>query len=157
MNAICRRQTVCFTGHREIIHPNIAVMLDLLLVKLIEKGYCYFLAGGALGFDTEASLSVLRLQEKQPQVKIILILPFQKQSANWTVEQQELYEKIKSRATEVLYVSEKYTRGCFHARNRKLVDDANLCVAYHIKQTGGTAYTVRYAKQKGLEIINIAD
>jgi len=132
-------------------------MLDSLLITLIEKGYYYFLAGGAFGFDSEASLSILRLQEKHPHIKLILILPFQKQSANWAVEQQELYEKIKNRATEVLYVSEKYTRGCFHARNRKLVDNADLCVAYHIKQTGGTAYTAGYAKQKGLEIINIVD
>lgn len=157
MDTNCRQHTVCFTGHREIIHPNIAERLDAILIQLIEKGYCNFLAGGTLGFDTEAALSVLRLQEKHPQIKIILILPFQNQSTGWPVEQQEMYEKIKNRAAEVFYVNEKYTRGCFHIRNRKLVDNANVCIAYHMKQTGGTAYTVRYAKQKGLEIINLAD
>jgi len=72
-------------------------------------------------------------------------------------KQRDVYEKIKNHATEVMYVSEKYTRGCFHVRNRKLVNCAVLCVTYHTKQTGGTAYTVKYAKQKGLEVINISD
>ena len=51
-----RIKTVCFTGHRELPAddlPEISKHLEDTLVKLIEQGYRYFGAGGALGFDYE--------------------------------------------------------------------------------------------------------
>lgn len=47
-------RTACFTGHRELPTddlPEISKRLEDTLVKLIEQGYRYFGAGGALGFD----------------------------------------------------------------------------------------------------------
>ena len=41
-------------------------------------------------------------------------------------------------------------------RNRHLVDNSSVCVAYLTRSGGGTAYTVEYAKKHGLKIINIA-
>lgn len=52
----CR--TACFTGHRELpaeYLPEISKHLEDTLVTLIEQGYRYFGAGGALGFDTLAA------------------------------------------------------------------------------------------------------
>ena len=49
-------RTACFTGHRELPTddlPEISKRLEDTLVKLIEQGYRYFGAGGALGFDYE--------------------------------------------------------------------------------------------------------
>ena len=43
-----------------------------------------------------------------------------------------------------------------HRRNRYLVDHGCVCVCYLTGDSGGTAYTVRYAEKQGLEIINIA-
>lgn len=41
-------------------------------------------------------------------------------------------------------------------RNRHLVDNSSVCVAYLTQSGGGTAYTVEYANKHGLKIINIA-
>ena len=65
-------KTCCFTGHRELKDINIRVLrsgLESEVVSLIENGYCFFCAGGALGFDTEAELTVLRVKEKYPHIK----------------------------------------------------------------------------------------
>lgn len=51
-----RPKTACFTGHRIISEKQIRAVKQALkgtLTLLIEKGYCYFGAGGALGFDYE--------------------------------------------------------------------------------------------------------
>ena len=56
----------------------------------------------------------------------------------------------------MVYVSRQYTRGCMHERNRHLVDNSSVCVCYLNRESGGTAYTVDYAKKQGLEIINLA-
>ena len=41
-------------------------------------------------------------------------------------------------------------------KNRHLVDNSSVCVAYLTQSGGGTAYTVEYANKHGLKIINIA-
>ena len=73
-----KSRTACFTGHRELPAddlPEISKRLEDTLVKLIEQGYRYFGAGGALGFDTLAAQVVLRLRERYPQIRLILVLP----------------------------------------------------------------------------------
>ena len=37
-----------------------------------------------------------------------------------------------------------------------LVDGASVCIAYCNKQRSGTAYTVKYAKERGLDVVNVA-
>lgn len=69
-------RTACFTGHRELQTddlPEISKRLEDTLVKLIEQGYRYFGAGGALGFDTLAAQVDLRLRERYPQIRLILV------------------------------------------------------------------------------------
>ena len=149
-------RAVCFTGHREVSHPDISTRLDSLLTQLIKMGYRDFRAGGALGFDTEAARAVLRLKNKYPQINLILVLPYPAQAAAWSDKEREEYENIKTRAAKVVYTGEGYTRGCFHKRNRMLVDEAGICVSYLLNPTGGTAYTVGYARKKGIKTINIA-
>lgn len=36
-----------------------------------------------------------------------------------------------------------------------MVDFSSVCIAYQYKATGGTAYTTRYAQNRGLRIILI--
>jgi len=43
-----------------------------------------------------------------------------------------------------------------HLRNRYMVDHSCTCICYLTETTGGTAYTVKYAREKGLHIFNIA-
>ena len=56
----------------------------------------------------------------------------------------------------MVYTAQKYAKGCMHKRNCHLVDNSSVCVCYLNRESGGTAYTVRYAGKKGLEIINLA-
>ena len=68
----------------------------------------------------------------------------------------ESLSAIKAQADKVVYMAQQYTPGCMHKRNRHLVDHSGVCVCYLTKESGGTAYTVNYAKRHGVEIINIA-
>ena len=154
-----RSKTVCFTGHRELpaeYLPGISKRLEDTLVTLIEQGYRYFGAGGALGFDTLATQVVLRLRERYPQIRLILVLPCLNQTRSWQQTDVDIYEELKRRADKVTYTSESYFRGCMQKRNRHLVDNSSVCICYLTKPTGGTAYTVNYASEHGLTIINIA-
>ena len=136
---------------------NVVSTLEVELVKLIENGYCYFGAGGALGFDTVAAQTVLHLKEKYPHVKLILVLPCVDQAKSWSYEDKVVYEDIKQKADKVVYTSKEYTRGCMHKRNRHLVDNSSACICYLTENKGGTFYTVNYANSKQLKIVNIAE
>ena len=147
----------CFTGHRIIPlfeRATLSKLLEKAVIESIENGYRYFGAGGALGFDTMASFTVLRLRNKYPQIKLILVLPCENQTRSWKAADIEKYEHIKSQADKVVYVSKEYTRDCMHKRNRHLVDNSSLSICY-LTKPGGTAYTVNYAKDNGLKVINL--
>lgn len=155
-----KTRTVCFTGHRSLPAeelPEISRHLEDTLTTLIEQGYCYFGAGGALGFDTLAAQMVLRLRERYPQIRLILVLPCRNQTRGWPQDSIDIYEDIKRHADKVIYTAENYFQGCMQKRNRHLVDSSSVCICYLTTPTGGTAYTVNYARRMGLRVINIAE
>ena len=155
-----RKQTACFTGHRQIPflkRHRIKSDLRKTVIQCIGQGYRYFGAGGALGFDTVAARTILELKKTYPEIKLILVLPCPSQASKWDKADIAEYERIKQSADKVVYTSQEFNRGCMHKRNRHLVDNSSLCIAYLTETTGGTAYTVDYAKSNGLTIINLAD
>lgn len=154
------QKTCCFTGHRKIPVNETEKIKDRLahvITSLYAKGICNFGAGGALGFDTLAAQAVLKLRDKHPAIKLILVLPCYMQTRRWQPDAIKTYEQIKQAADQVVYTSQEYTRDCMYKRNRYLVDHSSICVCYMTSGKGGTAYTVKYANQHHLPIINLAD
>ena len=154
-----RNETCCFTGHRQLPskeRAEIVTVLECVITALYQKGIRYYGAGGALGFDAIAAQTVIRLRKSCPGMKLILVLPCLTQTRGWRLEDIAEYERIKAQADKVVYTAQEYNRGCMHKRNRHLVDNSSVCVCYLNRESGGTAYTVRYARERGLEIINLA-
>lgn len=151
-----REKTVCFTGHREMPADQLKTILQSTadaVFNLYERGYRIFCVGGALGYDTLAARVVLALRQRYPDVRLHLYLPCPEQADKWSDSDRKMYEVIKKAADAVTVCSPHYTRFCMHERNRQLVNASSVCICYLTKQTGGTAYTVRYATEKGLEVI----
>lgn len=154
-----KNQTCCFTGHRKIPLDQLESVTQRLrdaVIATIKDGYLYFGAGGALGFDTLAAQTILDLKKDYPQIKLILVLPCKTQARGWKQEDIEEYNRIMKAADKVVYTSQDYYNGCMHKRNRHLVDNSSLCICYLNSNTGGTAYTVDYAKSVGCRVSNIA-
>ena len=154
-----KNQTCCFTGHRFIPandYPEIQKRLESEILQLIHQGVQYFGAGGALGFDTMAALTVLKLRTKFPHIRLISVLPCREQAERWSEEDKKIYNHILHESDKVVYTSNHYHTGCMHKRNRHLVDNSGICICHLTRSSGGTAYTVNYAEQKGLYIINLA-
>lgn len=156
-------ESVCFTGHRDLERTEkelIEKRLQALLTVLAEKrGLKECFAGGAIGVDTLAAITVLRLKDKYPELKLNLILPCQGQEKAWNDEQKAIYFNIKSRADSVRVLAPFFYNGCMQARNRELLLSSDLCIAYLRKGTsgGGSLNTIIQASKLGIPIINIAD
>ncbi len=152
---------VCFTGHRTLPRAKAAALQATLCAKIRDfarVGVTDFLAGGAVGFDMLAAICVLNLQKEFPAIRLFLILPCANHTAVWGKRDLALFARIKEKASGIHYVTqEPYKAGCMQARNRYLVDHASACIAFLTQGKGGTAFTVSYAKKKGLDVINLAD
>ena len=108
-------------------------------------------------FDTLAAEAVLALREEFSHVSLLLLLPCRDQAARWRPEEVRRYERIKREADAVEYLGERYAPGCMQRRNRALVDWSAHCICYLTQNSGGTKYTVDYAKRRGLSITNLAE
>jgi len=154
-----KKKTCCFTGHREI-HDDLDTLtatVSVILEDLILKGYCYFGAGGARGFDNLAGSVVLDLKKKYPHIHLILVLPFRNQyehETGWTSKEIEQYHYLKKHSSKIIHLQEHYSSGCYYRRNKHLVNYSSVCIAYQYKDSGGTAYTIKYAKSQNVQVIS---
>ena len=155
-----RKRTACFTGHRSLPdgdgRARLISAVDAMIAAAVSRGYRNFISGGAVGFDTLAACRVALAKRRIPEIKLYLALPCRNQTEKWTrVEDIALYKQLLAAASDVCYISEFYTSTCMFERNRFMVDRSALCIAYCIRQKGGSAYTMNYAKKSGLGIINL--
>lgn len=154
--------TVCFTGHREIAEDKrekIENALASIVASLYARGARIFKTGGALGFDTMAAIAViaLRAETGDDEIKLKLYLPAPDQADNFSESDKKVYEIIKEQASDVFYSSNESNTDSFLARNHRLVEGSEVCVAYCTESKGGSYYTCRLALSDGVELINIAD
>lgn len=154
-----KRVTVCFTGHRALAQSSqneIVSRLDVVIDRCAEKGFTRFLSGGALGFDTLAAHRVIAAKERHLDLKLILILPCRDQTKLWkSLPDINEYRYLKEVSDEIVYIQDFYDGGCMKKRNRYMVDHSSLCIAYYNGRPGGTGYTLKYAKETGVALLNI--
>ncbi|HIT86419.1 MAG TPA: DUF1273 family protein [Candidatus Coprocola pullicola] len=149
----------CFTGHRTIPSEKLISLNDILTKeteKLILNGIKYFYCGGAVGFDTLAARVVLELK-KIYDIQLIIVVPNMGQDKYFTEKQKKEYNQILHHADTVIYLSDHYYKGCMQKRNQYMVEGSTYCICYLVGKTGGTAYTVNYARKHHLNIINTAN
>ena len=158
-----------FTGYRphklphkgDESHPD-CIWIKQRLVRDIclhlDMGIRIFLSGVALGVDQWAAESVLLAKQLRPDdgIQLWCAVPYARQAAAWSAQEQERYRAILAKADRVDLLSERYYDGCLLARNRYMIDRATHLIAVYDGQKGGTKYTVDYAKKKGL-FVSIID
>lgn len=156
-NNIC---TIC--GPRPHKLP-LSLKLDKLLAALedeIRRAYAYgyrvFLSGSAMGVDIWAGEIIYRLKEDLPFIQCHIYMPYEGQANHWNDEWRKRYFNLHEVSDEVYCLQFDYTSDCMHKRNRVMVDKSSRVIAVHDgTQKGGTAYTIGYAKEKGIEIVTL--
>ena len=152
--------TCCFTGHRKLPKEKIErimIRLDLEVENLINQGVKTFISGGALGFDLIAASLIVAKKEMGYKIRLIFALPYRDQDKNWSEGQKKLYHDLLGEADEIIYVSEENGDGCMKKQGRYMVNRSAYCICALLSPMSGTNQTARYARQKGLRIINVAD
>ena len=154
-----KAKSCCFTGHRKLPDSQRAAIMaktEAEVRKLLSGGINRFLLGGAVGYDAEVAKLLFRLKNECRGIKVVLIYPFDGYTDRWNDAQKAEYAKLLPQYDDIIKASERSGRETYLLRNRMLVDNSAVCIAYCQKQRSGTAYTVRYAKAQGLAVINTA-
>ena len=148
-------KSCAFTGHRNLNGTDFdASLLDRIVLDLIKTGTKRFYCGMALGFDLQAAHSVL-IYKKKYDIQLIACLPCANQSDTFPPSDKKIYDDILKKCDEKIVLSSEYYNGCMHYRDRYMVDKCNVLVTYQRRKSGGTSYTVNYAKAKGVNIIEL--
>lgn len=147
---------VCaFTGHRRLDGSNFDEhLLERVIEDLIKTGVNRFLCGMAVGFDLKAAQTVLALKDRYG-AELVACLPCADQSARFSASSKRLYDEILSKCDEVITLADEYRSGCMLTRDRYLVDNCDVLVSFLRKTSGGTHYTVGYAKKRGKKVIEL--
>lgn len=156
-----RQKTCCFTGHRDLPQKQLSAIKGQTAVaigKLVtEHGVRYFGVGGAIGYDTLAAEVLFELKKIYPHIKVILVYPFEGFTSRWSAEQKATFAKLLPLYDKRVCVAKAASKESYLMRDRHLVDGSAYCIAYCTRATGGTAYTLRYAKEQRIHIKNIAE
>ena len=147
--------SVCaFTGHRILSDDYDPDLLKKVITNLAKTGVKRFLCGMAIGFDMEAAKAVLSLKKKL-KLELVACLPCEGQDARFSAKNKELYKSILEKCDEVITLEPAYVSGCMHRRDRYLVDNSDILVCFLRRMSGGTYYTVNYARRKNKKIIEL--
>lgn len=139
------------TGHRDLPEAFDVNELYDLLEGVIREGYDTFYCGMARGFDLLALDCLVSLGRKYP-LHLVACIPYEGQENSFSFETRKKYLSLLEWCDEKEVLFPAYRFGCYHARDRYMVDRADLVVAYCTRDSGGTAYTLRYAEKSGKEI-----
>lgn len=149
-------EKICaFSGHRNLKALDFDnALLDRVVHNLIKTGTTEFLCGMAYGFDLAAAETVL-MYKKDYDIKLTACLPCANQTDTFSKNDKFKHNIILDSCDEVITLAPAYYRGCMHERDRYLVDNSDVLVCFLRKQSGGTFYTVNYARKKGRKIIEL--
>lgn len=143
-----------FTGHRNMQDLDYA-LLDRVVENLIKTGCKRFLCGMARGFDLAAAESVIALKAEYPDLSLVACIPYGGQEIGLSIFDRARYKRILENCSEVLVLSEEYYHGCLHVRDRFMIDNSEVVVCYLRTMSGGTYYTVEYARSLNRKVIEL--
>ncbi len=114
------------------------------------------------GFDLICAEQVLKrklvVRHTDPaNINLIAVAPFETHAARWREQDREKYYNILSKCDEVIILNKQYKSGCYHERNRHMVDNSSKLICYYNGSGGGANYTVEYAERQSIQIINLCN
>ena len=141
-----RQHRCCFTGHRPeklgVSEARAKALLKSAIQQAISEGYVTFLSGMARGIDLWAAEIVIEEREKNDNIHLVCVSPFNGFEMRWSEQDKTTYYSIMEQADLVKYISQHYYKACFQVRNEWMVDRVSRVIAAYNGTKGGTKNTI---------------
>lgn len=145
-----------FIGHRQIFAKTLPQRLIDAIKAKITSGCFSFTMGTHGEFDRLALRSCRQLREKYPELQIEVVL-----TSLHTIQKSDKWDSVPySDVRTVLYdIEEAHYKQRITLSNRKMIDTCDTLICYVDEKAyrSGAKAAMRYAKRKGLQIINLYD
>jgi len=160
-----RGKSVCFSGHRRVhfdmddsfLGEKMQKALKHSIQTAINEGFTAFYTGMAQGFDIIAGEAVIQTKYScNTEITLFCIVPYRGQETKWSKKWRQRHDQLLKNG-EIICLNDSYITGCFHERNKYLVDNSARLIGLYSGKSSGTRHTFDYAEKSGLEIINIWD
>ena len=140
--------TVTFCGHSTVypLEP-VEAWLRETVATLIMRGAEKFYLGGYGTFDQMAAATVWEQKAQHPYIASVLVLPYLDRKVF-----SEHYDYTTYPPLEAVP-----RRFAISRRNRWMVDNSDILVAFVTHDWGGAAATLKYAERKKKEIIRYTE
>ena len=157
---IPRENAVAFTGHRpdrlawryNERDPRCRALKKRLqseIIRAYSEGKRYFLSGMADGIDAYAAEIVIALKKEYPDIRLVCCYPYYYPSRKTNC--------FASVADYSVTVCPDYIHGCMSMRNLYMVNHSSELIAcFDGSSGGGTAFTIRTARERGLRVTVIS-
>ena len=154
-----RTVSAAFTGHRFYDFSQrefIQERLTSAISEAYDHGIRNFISGFALGIDLMAAQLVQSLKCDLPGISLTAAIPFGGQAERYNIYDKRVYRRLLELADKVIVLSDYYYPRCFLDRDKFMVENASYLIAYYDgREKGGTYYTVKKARARGIPIINV--
>lgn len=154
-----RTVSAAFTGHRFYDFSQrefIQERLTSAISEAYDHGIRNFISGFALGIDLVAAQLVQSLKCNLPGISLTAAIPFEGQAERYNIYDKRVYGRLLELADKVIVLSDCYYPRCFLDRDEFMVENASYLIAYYDgREKGGTYYTVKKARARGIPIINV--
>ena len=145
-----------FIGHRQIFAKTLPQRLIAAIKAEIESGCISFTMGAHGEFDSLALQSCRKLREEYPTLQIEVVL-----TGLHAIQKSDEWDSTPySDVSTVLYdIEEAHYKQRITLSNKKMLDtcDALICYVDEKAYRSGAKTAMRYAKRKGLRVINLYD
>ena len=140
--------TVTFCGHSTVYPLDLVQRwLHEVIEGLIVRGARKFYLGGYGTFDQMAAAAVWEQKRTHPEITSVLVLPYLGRKVSATEYDYTTYPPLEN-------VPRRFA---ISRRNRWMVDNSDILVAFVTHDWGGAATTLKYAERKKKEIIRYTE
>lgn len=141
--------TCCFFGHKDTPSSVYDKLKEVVEKLIVEDGVTSFLVGNQGHFDSLALSALRHFKEKYPYINynvVLAYMPAEKEEWNpYEFGETMLPEGIES----------VHPRYAISWRNKWMVNESDVVVAYITHSWGGAAKYVEMAEKKGKTIISL--
>lgn len=154
-----RAASAAFTGYRFYDFSQRRFTEERLTSAISEAydhGIRNFISGFALGIDLMAAQLVQSQKCNLSGISLTAAIPFEGQAERYNIYDKRVYRRLLELADKVIVLSDCYYPRCFLDWDKFMVENASYLIAYYDgREKGGTYYTVKKARARGIPIINV--
>lgn len=141
---------IAFTGHRHLGYAQVESLFNKIHAEFPDS---VWITGGAVGLDSCAALFAMAHQ-----IPLWLIAPFPPaiMTKKWSAAQSDDLMRSIKYCEKFSVLSNTYAAAVYQRRNERMVDLADVVVAFWDGSPGGTGNCHRYATSTGKKIIRFS-